>query len=271
MRVPPRLRLLALVGLLLAGLAYVSLSRPSPGRPPEAGGCAGPPPAAANADFEARVVELVNERRGAVGLPPLKRVEELTGSSRWFAQAMATQDYFPEDHHSYVRSGDDLRRACDWTMRIGWFYAGWSAIGETIAAGHETPEAVVRGWMESPGHRAKILGRSHWETGAGYWAGGSQGHYWVEDFGRRRGVFPVVIDGEARRTPRRDVRLHVYGTWREMRLRNDDAPFGAWRPFTSDLDWSLADGAGLRTVTVEMRDGRARATSSDTILLARPT
>jgi len=269
-RVPPRLRLLALVGLPLALLAYVSLPRPSPGRPPEAGGCAGPTPAPGNAEIEDRVVELVNERRAAVGLPPLKRIEELTGSSRWFAQSMATQDYFPEDHHSYVRSGDDLRRACDWSTRVGWFYAGWHAIAETIAAGHETPEEVVRGWMESPGHRAKILGRSYWETGAGYWAGGSEGHYWVEDFGRRRGFFPVVIDGEARRTPKRDVRLYVYGSWREMRLRNDDGLFGPWRPFTSDLDWSLADGTGLRTVTVEMRDGRTRATSSDTILLSPP-
>jgi uncharacterized protein YkwD len=265
--VSPRLRLLSIVGLSLAALAHASLPRPSPGRPPESSGCAGPPPAAANADFEARVVEVLNERRRAVGLPPLKRVEELTGSSRWFAQAMATQDYFPEDHHSYVRSGDDLRRACDWSTRVGWFYAGWNAIAETIAAGHETPEEVVRGWMESPGHRAKILGRGYWETGAGYWAGGSEGHYWVEDFGRRRGFFPVVIDGEARSVPKRDVRLHVYGTWREMRLRNDDGPFGPWRPFTSALEWRLADGAGLRTVTVEMRAGRTRATASDTILL----
>jgi hypothetical protein len=108
--------------------------------------------------------------------------------------------------------------------------------------------------MESPGHRAKILDLSYWETGAGYWAGGSEGHYWVEDFGRRRGFFPVVIDGEARSTPTRDVRLHVYGTWREMRLRNDDGPSGPWRPFTGSLDWQLAEGAGRRTVTVGLRD-----------------
>lgn len=270
MLVPPRLRLLALVGLPLAALAYASLPRPSPGRSPESSSCAGPPPAAGNDELEDRVVELVNERRAAVGLPPLKRVEELTGSSRWFAEAMATQDYFPEDHHSYVRSGGELRLACRWSTRIGSFYPGWNALAETTAAGHETPEEVVRGWMESPGHRAKILGRNYWETGAGYWRGGSEGHYWVEDFGRRRGFFPIVIDGEARGTPKRDVCLHVYGTWREMRLRNDDGPFGPWRPFSSALEWSLADGAGLRTVTVEMRAGRTRATASDTILLAPP-
>jgi hypothetical protein len=74
-----------------------------------------------------------------------------------------------------------------------------------------------------------------------------------------------VIDGEALFTPTRDVRLHVYGSWREMRLHNDDAPFGPWRACTSDFDWRLADRAGLRTVTVEMRDGRTLATASNAI------
>jgi uncharacterized protein YkwD len=277
---PARLRLPALAGLLLVALVFASLAMLSPGRregaptrppaaatvadapadesdrPPVPSGCAGPPPAPENADFEARVVELVNERRRAAGRPPLKQAEELTGSSRWFARAMATQDYEAEDHNSYVRSNGDLRLACRWSTRIGWFYASWTALAETIAAGHETPEEVVRGWMESPGHRAKILSRSHWETGVGYWAGGSERHYWVEDFGRRGGSFPLVIDGEARSTPTREVRLYVYGSWSEMRLRNDDGPFGPWRTFASDLDWRLAEGGGLRTVMVEMRDGR---------------
>ncbi len=292
MGLPRRRRRLALVGLLLAALVLVSLAMLAPGRreaaptrppaahtladppaderarPPVPSACAGPPPAAENADFEARVVELVNERRGAVGLAPLKRVAELTASSRWFARAMATQDYFAEDHDTYVRSSGELRLACRWSARIGWFYPGWTALAETVAAGHETPEEVVRDWMESPGHRAKILSRDHWETGAGYWTGGSEGHYWVEDFGRRGDSFPVVIDGEARRTPTRDVRLHVYGSWREMRLRNDDDPFGPWCTFASDVDWRLADGAGPHTVTVEMRDGRTLATASDTIRLS---
>ena len=289
---PPRRRLAAIVGLLLAALAFVALAIHSPDRraahtrPPTAhtvagapagepqhprvpSACAGPAPAAGNVDFEARVVELVNQRRGAAGLPPLKRVEELAGSSRWFARSMATEDYLPEDHDSYVRSAGQLRRACRWSARIGWFYPGWAAFAETIGAGHETPEQVVQSWMESPGHRAKILGRNYWETGAGYWAGGSEGHYWALDFGRRRGFFPLVIDGESRSTQARDVRLHVYGTWREMRLRNDDDPFGPWRRFTSALDWRLAKGDGLRSVTVEMRDGRTRATASDTIWFSR--
>ena len=268
MFLPPEARLPALVVLLLAALVFADRPAGEPERPPAASGCAGPPPAPANTDFEARVVELVNERRRAVGLPPLKLVEELVASSRWFARAMATQDYVAGDHHSYVRSGGDLRLACRWSTRIGWFYASWTALAETIAAGHETPEEGVRGWMESPGHRAKIQTRKYWETGAGYWAGGSEGHYWVEDFGRRRGSFPVVIDDEARSTPTRDVRLHVYGSWREMRLRNDDGPFGPWRTFESDLDWRLADGAGLRSVMAEMRDGRTLAAASDAIRLS---
>jgi uncharacterized protein YkwD len=150
------------------------------------GGCAGPPPAAVNVDFEARLVALVNVRRDAAGLPPLKPVEELSSSARWFARSMATEGYFSEDHDTYVRAGGRLRRVCDWSARIGWFYPGWTAIGETIAAGPATPQQVVEGWLQSPPHRARILGVSQREAGAGYWAGGSRGHYWVLDLGRRR-------------------------------------------------------------------------------------
>jgi len=128
----------------------------------------------------------VNERRGAAGLPPLKPVEQLSSSARWFARSMATQDYFVEDHDTYVRAGGQLRRVCDWGDRIAWFYPGWTALGETIAAGSATPQDVVEGWMQSPPHRARILSASQREAGAGYGAGGSRGHYWVLDLGRRR-------------------------------------------------------------------------------------
>jgi hypothetical protein len=53
-----------------------------------------------------------------------------------------------------------------------------------------------------------------------------------------------------------------------MRLRNDDGPFGPWRTFASELDWRLAEGAGPRTVMVEMRDGRTLARASDAIRLS---
>jgi uncharacterized protein YkwD len=231
--------------------------------------CVGPPPPAQNAEFEQRVIELVNQARRAAGLAPLKSVEPLIGSARWFARDMATYDYFAQDHDSYYRSRGELVHACDWRTRVGRFYASWTTLAENIGAGYDSPELLVEGWMGSPGHRAKILDQGQWETGVGFWSGGSEGAYWVEDFGRRDDVFPVVIDGEVARTRTPQVTLHVYGSWREMRLRNDQRGFGPWRSFASDFDWVLEDAPGTRTVTVELRDGSQTAIASDTIELDR--
>jgi uncharacterized protein YkwD len=202
MRLPPRRRLLALAGLAalvvvpfaMRGASRREARQERPGGAAETSAdvaavapavCAGAALQPENAAFEERIVELVNAQRRAAGLSPLKRVEPLTSSARWFAHDMASNDYFAEDHDTYRREGNRLVRACDWGARLGWFYPGWTALAENIAAGYETPEKVVAVWLGSPSHRAKMLGQGQWETGAGYWAGGSAGHYWVQDFGRR--------------------------------------------------------------------------------------
>jgi len=33
----------------------------------------------------------------------------------------------------------------------------WSAVGENIAAGYSSVEAVMQGWLESPGHCRNIM------------------------------------------------------------------------------------------------------------------
>ncbi len=161
--------------------------RPSESEVPslDAARCAGPAPAPQNAAFEEQVAQLVDEQRRLAGLPPLTRAEALTSSARWFARDMAVEDYFALDHDTYTRERGRLVRACDWRTRLAWYYEDWTSLAENVAAGYATPQDVVDGWMRSPTHRAKILSPGSWETGVGYWSGGSQGHYWVEDFGRR--------------------------------------------------------------------------------------
>ena len=51
--------------------------------------------------------------------------------------------------------------------------------GENIAYGYKTPAEVVRGWMNSEGHRANILNASFKEIGVGYSA---DGNYWTQQF-----------------------------------------------------------------------------------------
>jgi uncharacterized protein YkwD len=200
-----RSRLLAFVVLLAAAILFLLAIRflaphaartvppertaPSPvaSSPVDRATCGGRAPAALNAAFEHEVVELVNAERQAAGLPPLKLSEPLTGAARWFARDMAVKGYFPPDHDTYDHAAGQLVRVCDWSTRISAFYGGWTALAENIAAGAESPREVVAGWMSSPGHRAKILGPGHSETGVGYWNGGPQGSYWVQDFGQRHG------------------------------------------------------------------------------------
>jgi hypothetical protein len=128
-------------------------------------------------------------------------------------------------------------------------------------------------WMNSQGHKDNILSTDFWEIGVGYYAGsGDYYHYWVQDFGRRNGVYPIVINREAATTDTLNVSLYIYGqgTWSEMRLRNDDGSWTAWMPFQSSLNWALDSARGDRTVWVELRNGGQTTLSSDTILLNAP-
>jgi hypothetical protein len=179
---------------------------------------------------------------------------------------MVQDNYF--DHATYDRVAGTLTFRCDFSQRVGSFCSGWLALGENIAAGQETPAEVMSAWMGSPGHRANILATATWEVGVGYATGGRYGHYWSNDFGMRRNVYPLVINREAATTTSANVQLYVYGTWAEIRLRNEGGAFGPWQPFANNLSWTLSPGpAGLRTVTAEMRYGATTATASDDIVL----
>jgi uncharacterized protein YkwD len=229
-------------------------------------GCGGQVVQPINDDFEQRVVEMVNEIRESEGLPPLKRVPSLDQAARYHAADLGEDDYF--DHSTYDRVGEDLVEVCDTWSRIATFYSG--ASGENIAAGYATPEAVVEGWMNSSGHKANILNTTSREIGVGYYEGqGTFDQYWVQDFGARTGVYPLVINGEATATDIPAVSLFVYGNWEAMRLRNNDGNWTAWQPFVSTLEWTLDNTAGEQTVYVELRSGGETVTSSDTIYLTQ--
>ena len=114
--------------------------------------------------------------------------------------------------------------------------------------------------MASERHRENILSESYREIGLGYFD-----NYWVQDFGERADVYPVIINQEAPATASPDVTLYAYGEWSQIRLRSDDAPWSEWRSFESTLTWLLPTTPGLHTVEAEMRNGAATYISSDAI------
>jgi len=220
-----------------------------------------------NAEYEQRVVDLVNQARAEIDLPPLKRTESLDQAARYQTTDMGQDNYF--DHDTYDRVAGELVYVCNTWERIATYYSGANA--ENAGAGYETPEAVMAGWMDSQGHRDNILNDYSREIGVGYFAGsGDFYHYWIQDFGTRSDVYPLVINREAAATDSRSVSLYIYGEgmWQEMRLRNEAGDWSAWRPFQANLDWQLSAGIGEHTVSAELRAGSQTVASSDTIYLA---
>ena len=224
-----------------------------------------------NQAFEDQVVALVNATRAENGLPPLKRVAALDRSARYHAADLGTDDYF--SHDSYDRVNGQLTQSCGWSDRINAYYPDWRRLAENIAAGYSTPEAVVQGWLDSPGHRANILSPDTWEIGVGYYfvSGSTYGHYWVQDFGRREGVYPIIINGEAPQTDNGELNLYIYGSWENVRLQLDGGDWSEWQPFQNSLTWQISAPAGEHAVTVEMQSGTETATASDTIVLTQDT
>jgi len=69
-------------------------------------------------------------------------------------------------------------------------YRFWSA-GENIAMGQPTPEAVVKAWMASPGHRANILREGYKEMGFGV-ARMNGMAYWCANFASPQGSLGMM-------------------------------------------------------------------------------
>lgn len=122
--------------------------------------------------YAEEVLELVNIERSKVGASPLRLSDDLQYAASIRAKEL-TQVFShdrPDGSSCFTAVGD----------------AGYSTLGENIAAGSATPEAVVRQWMNSPGHKANILKSAFSELGVGYCYDsngvGGYKYYWVQIF-----------------------------------------------------------------------------------------
>jgi uncharacterized protein YkwD len=121
------------------------------------------------AAFEQEVFRLVNIERSNNGIDPLQWNDHLAGAARTHSADMATRNYF--SHISPDGVGPDTRIS---NARIGISYRTWA---ENCANGQRTPEAVVDTWMNSPGHKAKILNPALTHIGVGF-----HNYYWTQKF-----------------------------------------------------------------------------------------
>jgi uncharacterized protein YkwD len=139
-------------------------------------------PQSSGNSFIDKVVQLTNNYRTQNGLAPLQINLTLNNVAQSHSEDMALRDYFSH-------KGSNGSSASDRVLNAGYNY---SYVGENIAAGYTTPEAVVQGWINSPGHRANILNANFKEIGIGYYYlandTGSVNYksYWTQEFGTPR-------------------------------------------------------------------------------------
>jgi uncharacterized protein YkwD len=168
--------LLALVGALVA-----------PGSAAAAGPVACESAEARPAQVSERIVVrstlcLLNAERHRHGLRPLRLNDRLSRAARAHSQDMARHGYF--DHNS--RNGSSfvarIRRTGYLTGARRWKVAENIAWGTNWLA---SPRAIMKAWMDSPGHRANILDGSYREIGIGVATPSGPKAIYTTDFGAR--------------------------------------------------------------------------------------
>ncbi|MBE1554742.1 CAP domain-containing protein [Sporosarcina limicola] len=119
--------------------------------------------------IEKAVLDLTNVERQKAGLAPLQTDSKLMNSARQKSADMASKNYFSHTSPTYGSPFDQMK-----TNGIT-----YRSAAENIAMGQRTAEEVVKGWMESPGHRQNILEASYTHIGIGY---DKAGNYWTQQF-----------------------------------------------------------------------------------------
>ncbi len=127
--------------------------------------------AAAQMKSAGTLPEQINLQRINAGLPLLTRDSRLTAAAEVHALDMATRGTLTHMGSNGYTVGTRVNIQ-------GYCY---SVVSENIAGGWKTVPLVVRGWMESPGHRANILSPQVKEYGVG-----RAGDYWVMIFAAPR-------------------------------------------------------------------------------------
>ena len=112
----------------------------------------------------ANVTALMNQYRAEAGLPPLRVDPSLTAAAEGRMRDMAEGEWWahqaPDGTPPFVH------------IPIDYDYA---FAGENLAAGFETAGLLVSSWMESPGHRANILGANYADCGIAILEGSTKG------------------------------------------------------------------------------------------------
>ena len=140
-------------------------------------------------NFQASLLARINQVRasgadcGSEGVfpaaPQLAWNDRLASAADGHSEDMAAQNYFSHT------SADGRTLAA----RVDASGYAWLALGENIAAGYVGVNAVMDGWIASPGHCANLMNAGFAEVGVACVpgsAGDTYSNYWTMDLGRPR-------------------------------------------------------------------------------------
>lgn len=117
-----------------------------------------------------QVVELVNAERAKAGLPALTVDSGAASAAQVRAKEIASA-------FSHTRpDGSSFSTAL---KEAG---VSYSSAGENIAYGQQSPQEVMKQWMNSAGHRANILNPDYTAIGVGHHETGAGVDYWTQLF-----------------------------------------------------------------------------------------
>lgn len=145
----------------------------SPTTPPPSSAPTTPPPSGGGIGtaIEEEVVKLTNAARAQQGCGALVHDAKLHAAADAHSADMSAKNYFSHTSADGRSFGQRLKDS-------GFAF---TMAGENIAKGYTSAQAVVNGWLNSPGHRANIMNCKFTHIGVGHVAAGQ---YWTQDFAR---------------------------------------------------------------------------------------
>jgi len=135
---------------------------------------------------EQLLITLTNQARAAAGLPAIREDPALTDMARWRSKDMIDGNYFS---HTIPPDG---KKVFDYLSASGYCY---TVAGENIGTNNFpddiATETIQQGFMDSPGHRANILGSGWTVLGVGAYKGSDGKHMWTVLFAAKCGAAPT--------------------------------------------------------------------------------
>ena len=123
-----------------------------------------PPAEAGESAVRAAILCLHNQIRAERDLPLLRENPRLRRAASAHSSDMVSRGFFEHTTPDGVTMVDRIMATRYASPRVGW------AIGENLAWGTgnlATPRAIMKAWMDSPGHRANVVKRAYREIGIG--------------------------------------------------------------------------------------------------------